>query len=98
MIFELYLLTKMNNIEDRSAFFVCCIVLIVEEYRIFSAQETLSGVITDAPSGIGGFGYDPVFYLPKVGKTVAELSEAEKNKISHRGRAAAKIHSILKGL
>ncbi|MFP4364673.1 MAG: RdgB/HAM1 family non-canonical purine NTP pyrophosphatase [Spirochaetia bacterium] len=93
-----YLLNKMKDLEDRNAFFVCCIVLIIEEYRIFSAQETLSGVIAEAPSGVGGFGYDPVFFVPKLGKTVAELSDSEKNRISHRGRAAAKIQSILETL
>ena len=93
-----YLLSKLEGIEDRRAAFVCCMVLIIDEYRFFAVQETVEGFIADAPSGGGGFGYDPVFYIPGLKKTMAELGEAEKNRISHRGRAGAGIMRILKGL
>lgn len=90
-----YLLAKMEGIVDRRAFFVCCMVLILDEYRFFVAQETLPGTITESPAGTGGFGYDPVFFLSEYGKTVAEIDEAEKNRISHRGIAGRRIRAIL---
>ena len=84
--------------DDRQAFFVCCMVLMMDEYRVFSAQETFPGLIAPAASGIGGFGYDPVFYLPERNCTVAELSDGEKDSISHRGRAGGRILAILNDL
>ena len=93
-----FLLKNLQGIEDRSAFFVCSMVLILSEYRVYSVQETLDGEITGDQSGTGGFGYDPVFYLPERKMTVADLSEEEKNRISHRGKAGAKIKLILDSL
>ncbi len=90
-----YLLEKMTGVTDRRAFFVCCMVLILEEYRFFVAEETVHGEITHEPAGTGGFGYDPVFSLPEWGKTIAELPEGEKNKISHRGKAGLRIKQII---
>ena len=81
--------------EERRAFFVCCMVFIADEYRVFTAQETFSGRIADSPAGCGGFGYDPIFYLPERGCTVAELPSDEKNLISHRGRAGRRMDAIL---
>lgn len=83
---------------DRKAFFVCCMVLILDDYRVFTAQETFSGIISEQPSGFGGFGYDPIFMLPQVGCTVAELDDVEKDRISHRGRAGKRIKAILDNL
>jgi XTP/dITP diphosphohydrolase len=54
--------------------------------------------VTEAPQGEGGFGYDPIFYLPERGLTMAQLSAEEKNAISHRGRAAQAARQILKEL
>jgi XTP/dITP diphosphohydrolase len=54
--------------------------------------------VAEAPHGEGGFGYDPIFYLPELGKTMAELSAEEKNVVSHRGRAALQARQILKEL
>ncbi|MBN2627392.1 MAG: RdgB/HAM1 family non-canonical purine NTP pyrophosphatase [Spirochaetales bacterium] len=93
-----FLLKNLQGIEDRSAFFVCSMVLILSEYRVYAVQETLDGEITSDQSGTGGFGYDPVFYLPEREMTVADLSEEEKNLISHRGKAGAKIKLILDSL
>lgn len=93
-----YLLEKLEGITERSAFFVCCMVLILEEFRFFTAQETVHGEIIHEPVGTGGFGYDPVFYIREMDKTVAELGEGEKNRISHRGRAGARIKTILDAL
>lgn len=95
-----YLLSNMKNLKaqkDRSAAFVCCMSVIIDNYRIYTVQETMQGFIADKPAGCGGFGYDPVFFLPEYSKTVAELDENEKNKISHRGRAAQRLALLLKG-
>jgi XTP/dITP diphosphohydrolase len=84
--------------DSRRAFFVCCMVLHADEYREFSAQETFSGIIAGEPGGSGGFGYDPIFYIPERGCTVAELEAGEKDRISHRGRSGLRIRSILDSL
>ncbi|MDR1390284.1 MAG: non-canonical purine NTP pyrophosphatase [Treponema sp.] len=84
--------------KGRSCRFVCAMTLLWEAERFCTAQETLEGelVITmDAAQGSLGFGYDPVVFLPERGCTVAELSEDEKNRISHRGKAARLIYSCL---
>lgn len=94
------LVEKMQVFEGsrRQAFFVCCMVLMIDEYRIFTAQETFDGLITDQPSGRGGFGYDPIFYVPELKKTVAELDAGEKDRISHRGRAGLRIRALADNL
>ena len=83
---------------EREAFFVCCMVLILDDYRVFTAQETFSGSIAEQPFGEGGFGYDPIFYLPGKNCSVAELSADEKDAISHRGRAGLRIKAVLDSL
>ncbi len=93
-----YLLERMGTAKDRSAYFVCCLVLILDETRFFTAQETVHGLISDAPRGKGGFGYDPLFIIPGTGKTIAELPDGEKDRISHRGRASRRILSVLESL
>ena len=94
------LLKNMSGLKgkDRQAFFVCCMVLILDDYRQFSAQETFGGIIGYEPSGSGGFGYDPIFYLTPGGHSVAELEAAEKDSISHRGRAGMRILALLNNL
>ncbi|MDF1568021.1 MAG: RdgB/HAM1 family non-canonical purine NTP pyrophosphatase [Spirochaetaceae bacterium] len=94
------LIEKMQGFEGsrRQAFFVCCMVLIIDEYRVFTAQETFNGYITDEPSGRGGFGYDPIFFIPELQKTVAELDAGEKDRISHRGRAGLRIRALIDNL
>jgi XTP/dITP diphosphohydrolase len=93
-----YLLKNMRSVEDRRAFFVCCIVLLLDENRFFVAQETFAGSIAMQPSGKGGFGYDPVFYIPQMGCTVAELEDGSKDRISHRGLAARRLLRLLDSL
>jgi XTP/dITP diphosphohydrolase len=89
------LLDRMRGVADRAAFFVCCCVCILGEARYVIAQETVHGSITDAPRGVNGFGYDPLF-LPRGGRrTIAELPDTEKDAISHRGRAARRILAAL---
>lgn len=92
------LLANMQGVTDRRAFYVCCMVLVLEEYRFFVAQETLHGEIGTRAIGTGGFGYDPIFILPESGLTVAQISAAEKNGISHRGRAGKRIGEIIGAL
>jgi XTP/dITP diphosphohydrolase len=93
------LLEELGNAPLRSARFVCAMVLFYSPARFFLAQETCEGEIVkniDGAQGSGGFGYDPIFYLPDRGKTMAEISEEEKNTISHRGKAGRIIAAILK--
>ncbi|MFP4483908.1 MAG: non-canonical purine NTP pyrophosphatase [Spirochaetota bacterium] len=90
------LLRTLEGVEDRRAHYVCAMVALFDEERFVVAQETWHGEIaTHASSGTGGFGYDPVFLLPELGKTVADIEPREKNLISHRGKAAARIRALL---
>jgi XTP/dITP diphosphohydrolase len=70
-------------------------VLLLSPDRFFCAQETLEGEIALEPRGAQGFGYDPIMYLPERGFSVAELPEAEKNAISHRGKALRAVARFL---
>jgi XTP/dITP diphosphohydrolase len=90
-----FLLERLTGVTDRSAFFVCCIVLVNDEERFVAAQETVHGVITEEPRGRNGFGYDPLFLLPRLGRTLAELADTQKDQVSHRGRAARRLGAIL---
>ncbi len=92
-----YLLERMAGIQGRAAHFVCCLVLLLGGDRFLAAQETVAGVITQEPRGTNGFGYDPLFLLPELGLTMAEISDADKDRLSHRGRAAARIRRLLAG-
>jgi len=95
------LLGELGESPMRSARFVCAMALVLSPERFFVAQETLEGEIVRSARfavGSGGFGYDPIFFVPALGRTVAELSEDEKNIISHRGKAGARVAGILKGL
>ena len=89
------LLKELENTANRKAFFVCCIVFLINEYRFYISQETVSGVITKKPSGNNGFGYDPIFYIPELKKTAADLFPEEKDLISHRGKAGQKLIPII---
>jgi XTP/dITP diphosphohydrolase len=95
---NLFLLNKLKDVDDLSAEFICCMTLVLENNRFFTAQESFRGEITRESTGVNGFGYDPIFFLPEYGKTAAELPESEKNKISHRGKAGMRIAKILEGL
>ena len=81
------LLAELGQSKDRAAYFVCCLVLYVQPDRFFAVQEICTGEILEAARGENGFGYDPIFFIPELGKTMAELSDAEKNAVSHRGKA-----------
>jgi len=79
----------------RTARFLTVAALALPSDGVQTAQGTLEGIITEEPMGTGGFGYDPVFRVPELGKTLAELSAEEKNRISHRAKAFARIRNIL---
>lgn len=84
-----YLLENMKDVpeERRGAKFVCVITCLFPDGRKIVARGECPGVIACAPHGENGFGYDPVFYLPELGMTYAELPSEQKNAISHRARA-----------
>ncbi len=90
-----YLLSRMKDIRERAAFFVCCLVLILEADRYLVAQETVHGTIAHESRGAQGFGYDPLFVVSPSGTTMAELPDREKDRISHRGRACRRIMAAL---
>ncbi len=92
------LLARMAGRADRTCRFVCCLTLVLSGERQFSAQETCEGVLLESPRGSGGFGYDPVVFLPELGRSVAELSMEEKARVSHRGRAARRMAALLADL
>ena len=81
---------------ERSARFVCNIAAVLPDGRVLHAEETMEGEIAYAPAGSGGFGYDPILYLPEFAKTSAELTMDEKNQISHRGKALRAVKELLK--
>ena len=81
--------------EKRGAGFVCHIAAITEDGRVFGAEGEMRGSIAWESRGKEGFGYDPIFYLPEFGRTSGELSEEEKNKISHRGKVLRMMKEIL---
>ena len=73
--------------EKRTARFVCAIAAVLPDGRELVTKAAVEGRIGYEEKGEGGFGYDPIFYVPEFGRTTAELSEEEKNQISHRGKA-----------
>ncbi len=77
--------------DDRRAHYVCAVALVFPDGQSVTAEGTCEGILRDFYAGTGGFGYDPLFYLPQFGKTMAEISLAEKNSISHRGKALRKL-------
>ena len=81
--------------EKRAARFVCTVALAKPAGSLDIVEGTCHGRIAQAESGEGGFGYDPIFFLPEHGKTFAELAPVEKNRISHRGQAVRAALSIL---
>ncbi|MEW5725045.1 MAG: XTP/dITP diphosphatase [Thermodesulfobacteriota bacterium] len=89
------LLSEMRGKTDRRARFVCALVLAVPSGPGLTWVGECPGEITFEPAGENGFGYDPVFYHPSSGKTFAQMSRAEKNEVSHRGRALAEFTAEL---
>jgi XTP/dITP diphosphohydrolase len=83
---------------ERGCRFVCVIAIADPQGGVRLCRGECPGLVAEAPQGEGGFGYDPIFYLPKRGLTMAQLSAEEKNAISHRGRAAQAARQTLKEL
>ncbi|GER92032.1 non-canonical purine NTP pyrophosphatase [Dictyobacter vulcani] len=81
--------------EQWTARFRCVITIAEPSGYHQSVDGSIEGMITNPPRGANGFGYDPIFLVPELGKTTAELPPAQKNQISHRGRAALKAHAVL---
>lgn len=90
------LLKNMEGKENRSARFVCCICCRFPDGREITARGECPGQILEGPRGKDGFGYDPVFYMPEYGKTMAEMTPEEKNAVSHRGRALERLAAELR--
>jgi len=84
--------------EERRARFRCVIALVTPRGEEYVVEGVCEGFIAQEPRGEGGFGYDPVFYLPSHGKTMAQLPAEEKNSISHRAKALEKMAEILDSL
>jgi XTP/dITP diphosphohydrolase len=92
-----HLLARLEGVpwEKRSASFRCVIAVAMPEGGVGLCSGECRGLVTLEPVGEGGFGYDPVFYLPELAKTMAELSLEAKNRISHRGQAARQVPEVL---
>jgi len=81
--------------EERAARFKCLIAITLPEEEVALCKGECRGIIAFEPKGENGFGYDPIFYLPGLGKTMADLSMDEKNGVSHRGQAVMKARRML---
>jgi XTP/dITP diphosphohydrolase len=84
--------------EKWTARFMCCLCLASPEKVLIETEGKLEGVITDEQAGENGFGYDPIFFVPQLNKTVAQMASIEKNAISHRGNAIRKFKTKLEEL
>lgn len=93
------LLREMSTLigDDRNARFVCVTTLAHNGRAVAVLSDSAEGVIAKSPKGSGGFGYDPVFFFPQLGRTYAEITREEKNQYSHRGRAFRKAIAFLEG-
>lgn len=94
------LLANLKNIppEKRTARFMSVVYLVLDDNTAISAQGTAEGFIIDEPKGENGFGYDPIFFSPTLGKTFAQASVEEKNAISHRGSALRELKRKLSAI
>ncbi len=84
--------------EKRTARFMCCLCLASPVEVLIQTQGILEGFITETEAGENGFGYDPIFFVPHLNKTVAQLTREEKNAISHRGNAIRRLKPLLNRL
>lgn len=94
----LLLLKNTEHVPDgqRQAQFVCVITLVMPDGRTVQARGEVHGELLRHPAGSGGFGYDPIFYYPPYGKTLAEVSAEEKNQVSHRAKALLSFYDKMK--
>jgi len=93
------LLGEMESVDDhgRGAAFYCALALARKGKVIWTVQGEVRGVIARSPAGTGGFGYDPVFFLPELNATMGQLSTEQKNRLSARGKALAELRKYLAG-
>lgn len=93
------LISRLEGVPDekRTARFVCAIAAVLPNGEELCTRGTIEGIIGYEERGEGGFGYDPIFFVPEFGKSTAELTADEKNKVSHRGKALEKMKEALKG-
>ena len=89
------LLRDLENATDRSAYFVCAIACVLPDGTEFTVRGEAHGTILNELMGEGGFGYDPLFYVPCLKKTFAELTREEKHEVSHRGNALRLLNEEL---
>lgn len=87
------LLAEMKGRSDRRAAFECVLSLAVPSGPALTYEGRCEGLLTEAPAGANGFGYDPIFFYPPSGKTFAQLTREEKNRISHRGKALQELRA-----
>ena len=94
------LIKRLDGVPDgkRTARFVCAIAAVLPDGRELTARAVIEGRIGYEERGENGFGYDPIFYVPEYGRTTAELSEEEKNQVSHRARALCRVRERLEKL
>ena len=92
------LVKKLQGVANRRAHYTCVLVAVrsADDPEPLIADARWFGEIQDTPAGDGGFGYDPYFYLPEFGKTAAELTAEEKNRVSHRGQALVKLRAKIR--
>lgn len=82
--------------EERTARFVCAIAAVLPDQEMLVTTETIEGFIGENPAGENGFGYDPIFYVEEYGCSTAELTDAQKNLVSHRGKALRSMKRLLR--
>lgn len=85
-----------KKVTDRTARFVCVLALAQQGRVLAVFSDCVEGVLLDQPRGAGGFGYDPIFLYPPLGKTFAEIPREQKNRLSHRGKAFRKLLAYLR--
>ena len=90
------ILERMQGVENRSCRYVCAIAVTQKDHEPVVFEDTVECVIADHPAGSNGFGYDPIIFYEPYGKTMAEMSKEEKNGISHRGKAVARLEEWLR--
>ncbi|MCF8145997.1 MAG: XTP/dITP diphosphatase [Deltaproteobacteria bacterium] len=92
---NLRLLDRMKGVKEREAAFICVLAIAVPRGPALIYDGICEGVISEALTGGEGFGYDPLFYYPPLKKTFAQMTKAEKNRVSHRGKAMAELKGEL---
>jgi XTP/dITP diphosphohydrolase len=94
------LLEKLRGVprDKRGARFTSAVAVAQGDEVLFEAEETVAGLIAEEPSGAGGFGYDPLFFYPPFEKTFGDVPRADKDRVSHRGKAFARLRAFLDAL